>query len=189
MEFLLITALLLPLYCFAMISFWPGSYVACYLHGGMFRCWLAMEGRWYNPMSAAQGWIADVTTGLAAFGGDAAWYLLLAACGAWAAATHGAAWRIWTRGLAAGGSILLALTAVEWLGIDFWGLWRLLHPTGPAWVPADLLSYRPFDHYATSGQRLAWPLCWLGVCVALRLLAAWFLLRRAARNFDRVAVD
>ncbi len=150
-----------------------------------------MEGQWRYPASSATpSLITDVGLGLAAFGGDAAWYLLLAACGAWAAAARGGALRAWTRGLAAGGSVLLALTVVECLAIDLRGLWRLLlSAKAPTWVPEDLLSYRPFDRYAMPGQGLAWPVCWFALCVALRLLVAWLFLRRAARNFDRVAMD
>jgi hypothetical protein len=202
MEFLGIAALLLPLYCFAMISAHEQPTVRAFLHGGMPRCWLAMEWlfqRYWFSWQREQSFAGDTAAGLAAALGDMSWYILLAACGAWAAATPGGALRIWARGLGLGAGVLIALTLVELIGIDPESMAELAGISRPSysyssrgtWL-VDLLSYNPFSSHSWHGLEgfsVLWTAVWFTTCVALRLGAAWIFLRRAARNFDRVALD
>jgi hypothetical protein len=196
-EFLVIAALLLPLYLWTLISMHTDMEIRALVHGGMYRCWMLFEGNW-TPWAfyGEQSFAADVLAGLGGFLGDMAWYLMLAAVGAWAGASRGPALVVWLKGLAVAGAVLVALTVLEWPGFDMPGctatLADALTADSPAGAVEALFVYDPFSWgygYLSPERSAGWTALWAGASVILRLVVAALFIRLAARRFDRIATD
>jgi len=172
-EFLVVAALLVPLYCYSLWSLAGLQDISALLAGGLLRAAAAV-----GPRSGGESILPlDVALGLAGFAGDVAWYALFAACGIAAA--------VWTRGRAtawlAGPLLALGLFAAFTV---YDGL-----VTGKL---GDLAGFLGLDS-VLPGIR-DWSLGWLSpalvvVSIGARLYVAHRLLRLAARHFDRIALD
>jgi hypothetical protein len=198
-EFLVIAALLLPLYLWTLISLHTHMETRAFVHGGMYRCWMLFEGNW-TPWGfyGEQSFGVDIMAGLGGFLGDMAWYLLLAAVGAWAGASRRPVLVVWLKGLAVAGGVLVALTVLEWPGFDWPGCAQTMRETFTAGSlergGAFLLVYNPFSWGWGWGDGVperstAWTALWAGASVTLRLVVAALFIRLAARRFDRIATD
>ncbi len=161
-EFLVIAALLIPLYCLSVASATYGNAPVIYIAGGALRSVIATEwGNWLFIWDN-QSYMVDTLVGLAAFVGDLCWYLLFAACGLWAGVLSRTTAGAWIKGIMTCCGLFLALTAFDWLPNAFHGFYDGPAPRWWLWVPMSF---------------------------ATRIVAARFLLRRTIRNFDRIATD
>ncbi len=190
-EFVLIAALLLPMYCFMMSSGYTEFYNRAILHGGMFRCWVAFEASWDYGFHREQSYIMDAVIGMGAFAADLSWYSLLVAIGAWAGISRRHPFVVWLKGLSVGALVLVGLTAIEWAGLDFSRLLAYTEMASQASlleIMEDLFNYSPFFN---SGPYVSptWTATWILISVTIRLAVAAAFLRRAAVNFDQIATD
>ncbi len=195
-EFVVVAALLLPIYCCTLVSIPGGLHIRAMLHGGMFRLWALTEGHWgFQFHYGEHSFAVDVLTGAFAFLADLSWYLMLAACGAWAAVSRRPTFVVWVRGLAIGGLVLVGLSLVEWVGFDFHGLSEAVSDcftsSNLRSAYTGLLNYNPFfaSPWSPPDTSTAWTVAWITASVGLRLLVGWLFLARAARRFDLIATD
>ena len=154
---------------------------------------------WPYSLQEEQSFLVDGVVGLGAFAGDLAWYLLLAACGAWAAVSRRTALAVWIKGLLVAGCVLVGLSFIEWIGLDYAGATDVLEDLLQADNLRDVISaaadydlFGPYWHWFWGPKEElspSWTAAWIVIAIGLRLLFAWFFLWRAANNFDRIATD
>jgi hypothetical protein len=181
-ELVVVSALLLPLYCFTLAPASHGDRVMAFMHGALLR--LALTPNGWQPVGD-QGLAYEALIGLGAFASDLAWYALFCACGVWAATSARTTVRSWLKGLAVSGLMLGMLTSTEWLMGD---------PGNLYWMLSALRRARWYElayglDFGWRERSMTWIAIWLGCAVAIRLLFALLFTYRAARNFDRIAMD
>jgi hypothetical protein len=183
-EFMVIVALLLPMYCFTGISGGDTSEVAAYVHGGWLR-WLVLSESWSFDRLPL-----DAVWGVLAFASDSTWYLLFAACGVWAAVSRRHVAIQWLKGLSLCALMLLFWFIAERAGTEL--TWYLTPPNynvqgnsiGLLQDITEFFTGLPFRHNPT------WLMVLLvAISMGLRLLVAWGLVLRSIRHFDRIATD
>jgi hypothetical protein len=173
-EFLVVAALLVPLYCSSLWSLTDLRDISALLAGGLLRAAAAAE-RWRPDGESCLP--LDIALGLAGFAGDLAWYALFAACGIAAA--------VWARGRAA------AWLAGLLLALAFFGVFTVYDGLVTGRL-GDLAAYLGLASLLPEIRD--WSLGWLSlalvvVSIGTRLYVAHRLLRLAARHFDRIATD
>jgi len=185
LEILPVVALLLPLYCLAGIADDSGGQVEAYVHGGPLRL-LVLGDRWdYAPSL-----LAGVLTGVGALLSDLTWFVLLAACGVWAAVSRRHWVSVVVKGLVVAALALVLLTMAGYAGMQissplpFRG--HGFHDEEPSFL-RELPNY--FRDMPTDANPGWLALLVVAACMAARLLLAQFLLLRAAARFDVIALD
>ncbi len=180
-EFLAIAALLVPLYCLTGINGGGDGEVEAFLQGGVLRL-LAIDA----CGDYGQHFAGDSIIGLCAFASDLSWYALFAACGVWTAVSRKPWPVIWLKGLVA---ILLTALVVSVAARGGMAISSASTSAGDEDASVAVMWLRLLAAVPT-GSNPAWlALLVLGATIALRLLMAHFLLLRAARRFDVIALD
>jgi hypothetical protein len=186
LELLLLAMLLLPLYFFTGFSGTGGDSGIPFAFGGYHR-WLAMVSANHGDYGPVLGVLA---IGAAAFLSDLVWCLLMAACGIWAAVSRRSHVVVWLKGLALAAVLLLTCFVVDRIGMDLSRSWAS-HKWMGVWdgdYAADLT--RDYFTEPARAQNPVWMTALqLAGSLGLRSLLALFLLLRAARKFDIIALD
>lgn len=181
-EMLMVAALLLPLYCFTLISERADNAMAAYAHGGLLRGLPTV----LRYSEGDLGWLIDTLVGLGGFAADLSWYALFAAVGLWAAASNRNGVAVWLRGLTVSTALLAGLGFVEFAGLNpSYSMRRLMG--------GDILDFDTyvgaFMPWIEKQTPPVWLVAWWLISLAGRGLLAWLFLRRAARRFDLIATD
>jgi hypothetical protein len=186
---LLPAVLLLPYYFIAMPSM-RGTFAATdILHGGLLRTEAIdplPDSRWGPPLGSI---CTDVAFACGALVSDFSWYVFLASLGL----CLGVAFRgKLLPSIIVGALVLFFWTVVE-AQVSNSVIIKGDAPVQWGW-PHYIFGYFRGEYHKfflrREGAELAiWTSAFWGLCVSLRFMASWFLLRRAARTFDRIATD